>query len=95
LENHVQALDRIHVMEAAHRIDQRLKSIMVTHVRLAHQVHDELIYVVPDGLVTTVATIAYEEMRTPSWWGVGLPLDAEVKVGKNYGELSEVQLKVA
>jgi hypothetical protein len=95
LENHVQALDRCHVMDAAKRIDDRLKAININHVRLAHQVHDELIYVVPDGLVNTLGVIAYEEMKTPCWWGVGLPLDAEVKVGQNYGNLNELQLQVA
>jgi hypothetical protein len=94
LENHVQALDRLHVMEAARRIDDRLKQINI-NIRLAHQVHDELIYVVPDGLVNTLGVIAYEEMRTPCWWGVGLPLDAEVKVGQNYGDLKEIQPVVA
>jgi len=92
LENHVQALDRCHVMDAAKRIDDRLKAIMINDIRLAHQVHDELIYVVPDGLVTTVAEIAHQEMRTPAWWGRGLPLDAEVKVGQNYGNVKEIQL---
>jgi DNA polymerase I-like protein with 3'-5' exonuclease and polymerase domains len=79
-------------MDAAKRIDDRLKAIMITDIRLAHQVHDELIYVVPDGLVTTVAEIAHQEMRTPAWWGRGLPLDAEVKVGQNYGNVKEIQL---
>jgi DNA polymerase family A len=87
LENHVQALDRCHVMEAAKRIDDRLKAIGINYVRVAHQIHDELLYVVPDGLVNTLRVIAKEEMSRPSWWATGLPLDAEVKIGKNYGAM--------
>jgi hypothetical protein len=86
-ENHVQSLDNAHVMDVAQRIDKRCKDIMLPPIRLAHQVHDELIYVVPDGLVSTLRVILLEEMRTPAFWGTGLPLDAEVKVGRSYGEL--------
>jgi hypothetical protein len=85
-ENHVQALDILHVMEAAKRIDDRLREINI-RIPLAHQVHDELIYVCPDGLVSTLGVIAEEEMKRPPKWGLDLPLDAEVKVGQNYGDL--------
>jgi DNA polymerase len=81
VENVVQALDRQHVMEAAVRIQER------TGFRPAHQVHDELIYVIPESELDTLRVIALEEMRTPCSWAEGLPLDAEVKVGQSYGEL--------
>ena len=89
-ENHVQSLDNAHVMDAAMRIDKKCKQFMLPNIRLAHQVHDELIYVVPDGLVATLGVIAYDEMRTPAWWGSGLPLDAGVSIGQSYGSKKEV-----
>jgi hypothetical protein len=91
-ENHVQALDRVHVMEAAQRIDNKLKD-MGLDIELAHQMHDGLIYVVMDELVPTLGVIAYEEMRTPAAWGAGLPLDAEVKVGQSYGTMKEISIE--
>ena len=84
LENVVQALDREHVMDAALRI------LKQTGIRPCHNVHDELLYVVPDNYVDTLQSIALEEMRTPAWWGKDLPLDAEVKIGRSYGELKKV-----
>ena len=36
-----------------------------------------------------MAGIALEEMRRPCAWGSGLPLSAEVKMGKKLGELTE------
>lgn len=83
VENVVQALDRQHVMEAAVRIEER------TGLLPAHQVHDELIYVIPERELDTLRVIALEEMRRPAAWGEGLPLDAEVKVGPSYGELKK------
>lgn len=69
-ENHVQALDTAHVMDAAERISARCHDVNLPQesYALAHQVHDELIYVVPDGLVNTLGVIAYEEMKTPAFW---------------------------
>lgn len=83
VENIVQALDRQHVMEAAVRILDR------TGMMPAHQVHDELIYVVPEKELDTLRVISLEEMRRPAAWGEGLPLDAEVKIGPSYGELKK------
>ena len=84
LENVVQALDRICVMDAALRAKKYLDTF---DIGLAHQVHDEIIYVVPDDLLNVVRKIVEEEMRRRPIWGLDLPLDAETKVGPNYGEL--------
>jgi DNA polymerase I-like protein with 3'-5' exonuclease and polymerase domains len=54
-------------------------------------VHDENIHCVPDRYVETMATIALNEMRRNTLWSNGLPLAAEVKTGKNFGELEEWQ----
>jgi DNA polymerase len=82
LENIVQALDRVAVMEAAMRIRSRCS---VFDLQMAHQVHDELVYVVPDDLVDVIRPILLEEMSRRPKWGHDLPLAAEVGVGVNYG----------
>jgi DNA polymerase len=81
LENVVQALARIHTMDAALRIQKR--------VRLAMQVHDELVYVVPDAYVDEVSTLVVEEMIRPPSWAPDLPLAADFGVGQSYGEAGE------
>ena len=68
LENIVQALARIVTMDAALRIRKRLE--------LALQVHDELVYVVPDHMVIEVKRILHEEMCRRPTWAPELPLAA-------------------
>jgi DNA polymerase len=80
LENVVQALDRVCVMDAAVRVRQRCKDI-----RLAHQVHDEIIYVPHGSAVAEARKIVEEEMARRPDWGPDLPLAAESGVGPNYG----------
>lgn len=83
LENIVQALARIITMDAALR---NRKLLSLYDIELALQVHDELVYVVPDELVNVTKQVVYEEMKRPPVWASDLPLDAEVGVGDNYGE---------
>ena len=78
LENIVQALARIHTMDAALRIQQYLK--------LAMQVHDELVYVVPDQQVAQVKQLLREEMCSPPIWAPELPLAVDIGEGKTYGD---------
>lgn len=85
LENITQALARIHVMDAAVRVRKRLKAI-TDDVWLNLQVHDELVYVVPDELVEVVTAIVLEEMRRRPSWGMDIPLDAEAGRGQSYGD---------
>lgn len=83
LENIVQALARIIVMDAALRIEARLAQ---HGVYLAMQVHDELVYVVPDHLVDFVKQVLDEEMtRRPAFLPT-LPLACDVESGPNYAE---------
>lgn len=85
LENIVQALARIVVMDAAVRIRRRLVTL-TSDVWLNLQVHDELVYVVPEDLLKVVEPIVMEEMcRRPSW-GMDIPLDAEAGSGPSYGD---------
>lgn len=83
LENIVQALARIVVMDAAVRIE---KLFATYGVQLALQVHDELVFCVPDELVTVCRQILLEEMRRRPTWAPSLPLDAESDAGPNYGD---------
>jgi hypothetical protein len=82
LENIVQALARIIVMDAAVRIEKRLRQC----TGLTLQVHDALVYVVPDQFVTFVSNILNEEMNRPVEWALNLPLASELKTGKTYGD---------
>jgi hypothetical protein len=83
LENIVQALARIIVFDAMVRLRKLLK---VYDVQMAHTVHDELVYIVPDELVNVVKQIVLEEMVRPPKWMADLPLAAEGGVGQTYGD---------
>ena len=88
LENVVQALDRQKVVEAGLATQDRARALGVDG-RVLLNVHDENVHCVPDDQVATLASIALEEMKRVPSWGAGLPLNAEVKVGKNFGEMVE------
>lgn len=85
-ENIVQALDRQHVVEAHLRTEKRALEHGID-ASLLLQEHDGNVMLARDHEVDTLASIALEEMRRPCAWGTGLPLDAEVKVGENWGEM--------
>ncbi len=80
LENIVQFLARIHIMHVGEMVRKR------TGIGYAAQVHDELIYVVPEYLVEYLSAILAEEIVRSPWWAPNLPLDYDLGVGNNYGE---------
>lgn len=85
LENIIQALARILVMDAA--IDtRRAFASIVDDLDLAMQVHDELVFIIPDDLTTLAEKILIENMTKRPAWGLDIPLAAESGVGQNYGE---------
>ena len=84
LENIVQALARVVVMDAAVGLKGALARL---GVQLALQVHDELVYVVPDGMETVVRKMLLDALRRRPSWAADLPLDAEAGSGPNYGSL--------
>jgi len=88
LENVVQALDRQHVVEAGLRTEQRARELGIDG-RVLLNVHDENVHCVPDEHAIPLAEIALEEMRRNEQWCLTLPLAAEVKMGRNYGEMEE------
>jgi DNA polymerase I-like protein with 3'-5' exonuclease and polymerase domains len=55
-------------------------------VQLALQVHDELVYVVPEDIAKVCEQIALEEMSVRPSWAPTLPLAAEASYGKSYGD---------
>jgi DNA polymerase len=83
LENIVQALARCIVMDAAVRIAARLDRFKIL---LALQVHDALVYLVPDAAVPLVGEVMKEEMNRRPTWAANLPLSAELKSGQTYGD---------
>jgi DNA polymerase I-like protein with 3'-5' exonuclease and polymerase domains len=81
LENLVQAFDRMIVMDAALRIFQR------TGYRIAHQMHDEILYIVSEGEADALKQVVLEEMERRPTYAPDLPLKAEAKIAHNYGDL--------
>jgi hypothetical protein len=81
-ENIVQALSRILTMGAALRMQRTYPYLP----RLAHQVHDDLVYVVPDEQVEEVDEALEFFMNDVPDWAQGLPLASEGGVGPNYGD---------
>lgn len=83
LENIVQALARIVVMDAGVRLRKRFAPM---GVQLVLQVHDELVFVVPEKLADECKAIALEEMGRRPGWAPALPLAAEAEYGPSYGD---------
>jgi hypothetical protein len=78
LEHLCQSLARVIIMQAALRISQR-------GYRFCLQVHDDLVFGVPDDQIEDAKMIIAEEMTRPPAWMPDLPLAVEVKQGSNYG----------
>lgn len=81
IENLIQAIARIATMEAAIRVRYRFP-----HWFLALQVHDELVYVVPEDEAELALQVIVEEMSRPPSWIPMAPLAAEGHIGDNYGQ---------
>jgi hypothetical protein len=82
-ENIVQALARIITMNAALKMRRLYPQVQLG---LAHQVHDDLVFIVPDELVTEFDQALAWAMNNGPEWSRGLPLASEGGVGPNYGE---------
>jgi DNA polymerase III epsilon subunit-like protein len=80
-ENIVQALARIITMNAALKMRR-----CYPQIGLAHQVHDDLVYVVPDDRVEGFDACLAACMNEPPDWAEGLPLASEGGIGPNYGD---------
>lgn len=80
LENIIQALARIIIMDAAVRV----RNLIGLDLNL--QVHDELVYVVPEEVGTPVKNIVAEQMAIAPWWMPNVPLAASGGIGLSYGQ---------
>ena len=89
LENIDQALDRQHVVEAGLRTEMRARAQGIPDPRVLLNIHDENVHCVPDEYAEPLAAIALEEMARNVHWSLGLPLAAEVKLGKNLADMQE------
>ena len=85
----MQHLDRQHVVEAGIRTEMRARELGIPDPRVLLNVHDENVHCVPDEYAPTMALVALGEMRRNASWSEGLPLGAEVKLGRNFGEMEE------
>lgn len=79
LENLIQFLARIIQVSAGVRLYKR-------GYRMAHTVHDELVYVVQKELVDEAMKVIYEEMVRRPAWAQTLPLVADIHAGDSYGD---------
>jgi len=79
VENIVQAL-------AALVIREQMVAVSRTGVKVAFQVHDELVMVVPDNEVEQREQQVVAIMSTPPAWAPDLPVECECAVADNYGD---------
>jgi DNA polymerase len=79
LENICQSLARIIATDAALRLD-------LIGYRMLMQVHDELVFCVPESEVDAAKKIIDTEMCRPSVWAADLPIAVEIGTGRSYGE---------
>jgi hypothetical protein len=49
-------------------------------------VHDSVVFCVPDAAVQDACGYIEESMRWVPGWADGLPVNCELKIGKNYGD---------
>lgn len=82
-ENVVQALARIITMNAAARIRRKARLGNWRPNHLAGQIHDQLIYVVPDEIASDFRDLVVAEMSARLDWFASLPLAAEGEIGQN------------
>lgn len=78
IENVVQALARIVITEQLLIIGRRY--------RVALQVHDENVMVVPEKEAEQATKFIKEVMTTPPTWAPDLPINCSIGIGKSYGE---------
>ncbi len=79
-ENLVQAIARDVVAEQALKIEQ------ATGYRPCHTVHDELVFVAPDGRAQRLLDQVNAILRTPPTWLPGIVLWSEGDIAASYGE---------
>lgn len=81
VENVIQALAFVHIKQVAMRVRKMTEGLLLP----AHQVHDELIYVVDENLAEQVSRLVVDEMSKAPEWMPHVPLAAEAHIGPSYG----------
>ena len=82
VENVCQALAFIHIAEVAMKVKHMTEGQLIP----AHQVHDELLYVVDEGIAEPVRDLVVREMSKSPVWMSNAPLAAEGHIGVTYGD---------
>jgi hypothetical protein len=83
VENECQALAFVHICEVAMRVKKMTDGLLLP----VHQVHDELIYVVPEGIATACRDLVVSEMSKAPAWLPEVPFAAEGHIGASYGDV--------
>jgi len=78
IENVVQALAALYIRECMAKIGQRYK--------IALQVHDEIVLVVPEDEAEEAKQALMKVMSTPPDWAPDLPVACEADIADNYGD---------
>ena len=84
-ENVTQALARDVI--AQHTLEVEKK-----HYDVKLMCHDSLVFVIKNEEVAEASEVIAKIMRTPPTWGSDIPLDVEIGVGDNYGDLDVIQI---
>ena len=80
VENVIQALAFLHITETAMRVKHLTQGLLLP----AHQVHDELVFVVDEHLAEQVRDLVILEMSKSPEWMPGVPLAAEGRIAETY-----------
>jgi hypothetical protein len=83
VENIVQALAFYHIVSVALSVSKKTNGL----IRMAHQVHDELIFAAPSQSAGPLVEFVRNEISTPPYWLPNCPLAAEGGAGDNYLEV--------
>ncbi len=78
---------KIAIVRVVKRLDK--EPLLADKARVVLQIHDELLLEVDEKLIKKVAAIVREEMEAA--FKDDIPLVAEAKAGKNWGEMSEIE----
>lgn len=84
IENVIQHMARVFIMQAAHRMIPLASNL---GARLVLQVHDELVYAVPEEHAQLLKGYLHQEMTREPQWAPGLPLATDVHIGHTYGDV--------
>jgi len=82
VENVIQAMAFVHIMDVARKVKALTHGMLLP----AHQIHDELLYVVPEHQAEKVRDLVVREMAKSPPWLPGAPLAAEGHIGRTYGD---------